>query len=234
MKPETLLVRLNIIFMYHAWHYYTKTAQMLHWILCVDESCILSFFSQNQNIFLIETAKSLLLSCGIKAYLSQAHKLTSLHKKNVFSQLWFPLKPNPPLSFHSLPNFLKHSAFCTPFCHLIFSSSCVSCLHHSTHLTGSSWLSNPGGSYQPSPFMVFHQTQLFAHILNQKTLPWLLWLSVLLLLALTSRPSSQAFEFPTHEKQAFLRLRVPSLSVLMPSLGNAGPLLCVYLLLPLS
>ena len=87
--------------MYHAWHYYTKTAQMLHWILCVDESCILSFFSQNQNIFLIETAKSLLLSCGIKAYLSQAHKLTSLHKKNVFSQLWFPLKPNPPPSLSS-------------------------------------------------------------------------------------------------------------------------------------
>ena len=86
MKSETLLVRLNIIFMYHAWYYllHYNCAQMHYCILRVDESCILCCFSQNQNIFLIETTKSLLLSCGIKACLSQAHKLTSLHKKMSF------------------------------------------------------------------------------------------------------------------------------------------------------
>lgn len=138
----------------------------------------------------------------------------------------------------SLFSFTAKSLKALCILHSIFSANIssysVACLHHSTHLTGSSWLSNPGGSYQPSPFMVFHQTQLFDHILNQKTLPWLLWLSVLLLLALTSLPSSQAFEFPTHEKQAFLGLRVPSLSVSMPSPGNPGALFCVYLSLPLS
>lgn len=51
-----------------------------------------------------------------------------------------------------------------------------------------SWLSNPMGSYQASPCLVFHQTEFFAPILNQKTLLWLPWPFALIFI-LTSPPS---------------------------------------------